>query len=125
MDLWTELQDQYDPAKVDMFFVYSRERHPGERGYPDFQQTTTTEERMAYARQMSEITDVPIVVDPIDERTLKNYGMVPNAAFVVDRDGYIVFKSQWADVHKVEEVLDQLIAAEAMLEQSPATASAT
>ena len=121
VDLWTVLDDKYDPEKVDMFFVYSRERHPGERGYPDFKQTTTTEERMAYAKRMSEITDVPIVVDPIDERTLKDYGIVPNAAFVVDEDGYLVFKSQWADAHKIEAVIDQLLAAEAVLEESEAS----
>ena len=114
VDLWTALDEKYDPEKVDMFFVYSRERHPGERGYPDFKQTSSTEERIAYARMMSEITDVPIAVDPIDERTLKDYGIVPNAAFVVDRNGYIVFKAQWADVHKIEQVLDQLLAAEAL-----------
>ncbi|MDP6138007.1 MAG: redoxin domain-containing protein [Arenicellales bacterium] len=118
VDLWTELHEQYDPAEVDMFFVYSRERHPGERGFPDFRQTTTTEERMTYATMMSEITDVPIAVDPIDESTLKDYGIVPNAAFVVDRNGYIVFKSQWADVHKIRQVIEQLRAAEAALEES-------
>ena len=117
VDLWTVLHEQYDPDEVDMFFVYSRERHPGERGFPEFKQTTTTEERMAYARMLSEITDVPIAVDPIDERTLKDYGIVPNAAFVVDRDGYIVFKSQWADVHKITQVVDQILGAEALSKQ--------
>ena len=72
---------------------------------------------MAYARMLSEITDVPIAVDPIDERTLKDYGIVPNAAFVVDRDGYIVFKSQWADVHKITQVVDQILGAEALSKQ--------
>lgn len=118
VDLWTELHDKYNPEQVEMFFVYSRERHPGERGYREFKQTTTTEERMAYARMMSDITDVSIAVDPADERTLKDYGIVPNAAFVIDRDGYIVFKSQWADVHKIKQVVDQLLAAEALLEES-------
>jgi hypothetical protein len=117
VDLWTALHEQYDPEVVDMFFVYSRERHPGERGFPEFKQTTTTEERMAYARMMSEMTDVPIAVDPIDERTLKDYGIVPNAAFVVDREGYIVFKSQWADVHKITQVVDQILGAEALSKQ--------
>jgi len=118
VDLWSVLQEKYDPEQVDMFFVYSRERHPGERGYPQFNLTTTNEERMVYAKMMSEITDVPVAVDPIDERTLKDYGIVPNAAFVVDREGYIVFKSQWADVHKIEQVIRQLLAAEAALEES-------
>jgi len=122
VDLWSVLQEKYDPEQVDMFFVYSRERHPGERGYPEFNQTTTTEERMVYAKMMSEITDVPIAVDPIDESTLREYGIVPNAAFVVDQEGYIVFKSQWADVHKIELVIDQLLAAKVAMEESKAGA---
>ena len=111
VDLWARLQEKYDPQEVDIFFVYSRERHPGERGFPDFKQTTTDEDRMVYARMMSAVTDVPIAVDPIDERTLNDYGVVPNPGFVVDHEGYIVFKSQWADVHKIEQVIDQLQAA--------------
>jgi peroxiredoxin len=116
VDLWQVLHDKYDFNEVDIFFVYSRERHAGERGYRDFKETKTTEERMAYARMMAEITEFPIAVDPIDERTLKDYGIVPNAAFVVDRDGFIVFKAQWADVHKVEQVIDQLLSAKQLIE---------
>ena len=67
---------------------------------------------MAYARMLSEITAVPVAVDPIDEPTLKDYGMVPNAAFVVDREGFVVFKSQWADIQKIEQVVQQLLIAE-------------
>lgn len=111
VDLWARLHKKYPEKEVDIFFVYSRERHAGERGYPDFKDTTSTGERMVHAKMMSEITDVTIAVDPIDERTLKDYGIVPNAAFVVDREGYIVFKSQWADIYKVERVVDQLRAA--------------
>ena len=66
---------------------------------------------------MSEITAVPVAVDPIDERTLKDYGMVPNAAFVVDREGFVVFKSQWADIRKIEQVVQQLLVAEELKKQ--------
>jgi len=38
--------------------------------------------------------------------------MVPNAAFVIDREGFIVFKSQWADIRKIEQVVQQLLVAE-------------
>jgi hypothetical protein len=33
VDIWQVLHDKYDPNDVDIFFVYSRERHAGERGY--------------------------------------------------------------------------------------------
>jgi len=110
--LWKDLYEKYGVNTVEVFFVYSRERHAGERGYPEFKETTTTSDRMVYAKMLSEITSIPVAVDPIDEPTLKDYGMVPNAAFVVDREGFVVFKSQWADVRKIERVVQQLLAAE-------------
>ena len=67
---------------------------------------------MTHARMLSEITAVPVAVDPIDERTLKDYGMVPNAAFIIDREGFLVFKSQWADIRKIDQVLQQLLVSE-------------
>ena len=67
---------------------------------------------MTHARMLSEITAVPVAVDPIDERTLKDYGMVPNAAFIIDREGFVVFKSQWADIRKIDQVLQQLLVSE-------------
>jgi hypothetical protein len=123
VELWKELYEKHSVNDVEIFFVYSRERHPGERGYPGFKETKTTSERMVYAKMLSEITAVPVVVDPIDERTLKDYGMVPNAAFVVDREGFVVFKSQWADVRKIERVVQQLLVAEELKEQTTFSSS--
>ena len=118
VNLWKNLHEQYAADGVEVFFVYSRERHAGERGYPEFKETKTTRERMVYAKMLSEITAVPVAVDPIDEPTLKDYGVVPNAAFVVDREGFVVFKSQWADVRKIERVVQQLLAVEGLKNQA-------
>ena len=112
VDLWKELHEKYDTKDVQIFFIYSRERHAGERGYRELKETTSTSERMTHARMLSEITAVPIAVDPIDERTLKDYGMVPNAAFIIDRQGFVIFKSQWADIRKIDQVLQQLLVSE-------------
>ncbi len=118
VNLWKSLHEQYHADDVEVFFVYSRERHAGERGYPGFKETKTTSERIVYAKMLSEITAVPVAVDPIDEPTLKDYGLVPNAAFVVDREGFIVFKSQWADVRKIEQVVQQLLGVEGLKNQA-------
>ena len=123
VDLWKELYEKYDVNDVDIFFIYSRERHAGERGYPGLKETTTTSDRMAYAKMLSEITAVPVAVDPIDERTLKDYGMVPNAAFVVDREGFVVFKSQWADIRKIEQIVQRLLVAEELKKQIKVSSS--
>jgi len=67
---------------------------------------------MVYAREWASRCALPVVVDGMEEKTLKNYGRVPNAAFVVDRTGILVFKSQWADHAKIEVVIDTLLANE-------------
>ena len=64
---------------------------------------------MAYARMLDELTTLPIAVDDIEETTLRLYGEVPNATYVIDRQGTIVFRSTWADSRKVEKVLDALL----------------
>lgn len=126
VDFWTELNKKYDQHAVEMFFVYSVEQHAGERGYREFEITTTYEQKMDHARMMSELTDVPIVVDGMDEIVLATYGMTPNAAFVVNEDGVLVFKSQWADVHKIEKVIDLLLEEKKLsLEFEPGTTAAT
>jgi hypothetical protein len=64
---------------------------------------------MSYARMWANRTALPVIVDGIDDRILKAYGDVPNAAFVIDRNGTLVFKSTWADANKIENVLDELL----------------
>ena len=64
---------------------------------------------MAYACMWSERTPLPVAVDSVDDRVLRAYGDVPNAAFVIDRNGIVVFRATWADAAKVERVLDTLL----------------
>lgn len=114
---WTALFSKYSPDEVEMFVIYSRERHPGERGYPGFDETTTDREKMAHAKLMAGLTDMRVAVDTIEEDVLRQYGIVANAAYVVDRDGVLVFKSEWSDANKIESVIDQLLAGYRLLEK--------
>lgn len=104
-----ELQGKYNPEDVVFFVVYSRERHPGESGYREFSFATTNAEKLAHARMLDQLTALPVAVDDIEESTLKMYGNVPNSAYVIDREGTIVFRSTWADSRKIERVLDALL----------------
>lgn len=109
---WSELLAKYDPDQVEMFVVYSRERHPGESGYPEFKETTTNQEKMNHAQMMASLTNMRVAVDSIEEEVLRQYGIVANAAYVVDANGMLVFKSEWSDAEKVELVIDQLLASQ-------------
>ena len=109
MSRWDDLGKKYDTSDVAVLFIYARERHPGEKGFPDYKHTRTDDERMAYARMWAERTSLPVVVDGVNDKVLKAYGDAPNPAFVIDRNGTVVFKETWADAKKVEYVLDELI----------------
>lgn len=115
---WSKLFSKYDSAEVEMFVIYSRERHPGERGYPDFKATTSYREKAAYAQLMAGLTDMQVAVDTIEEKVLQQYGIVANAAFVIDPEGLLVFKTEWSDADKVESVIDHLLANQRMLKSS-------
>jgi len=120
---WGRLRKKYSDDDVFFFLIYSRERHAGETGYPDFHTTTSDGEKMAYARRMDELSDLPIAVDDIAETVLHRYGQVPNAAYVVDGRGTIVFRSSWADSVKIEGVLDRLLASAATAASGHPTAA--
>ena len=105
---WTALQQKFNPDEAALFLIYSRERHLGEPGYRDYRHTRRDEEKMANACKLSAQTSLQVFVDGVDEKVLRLYGKVPNAAFVVDEDGRLVFYSTWADSSKIETVLEAL-----------------
>jgi peroxiredoxin len=106
------LRAKYSPHDVAVLLVYSRERHAGERGYPEFQYASSDAEKMALARMLAALTSLPIAVDNIEETTLHSYGAVPNSCYVINREGTIVYRSTWADSRKVEQALNALLEAE-------------
>lgn len=106
------LQAGYSRDDVVFLLIYSRERHAGERGYPDFEYAATNAEKTALAKLLAQQTTLPIAVDTIDEQVLSLYGAVPNSAYVIDREGMIVFRCTWADSRKIEQVLELSLEAE-------------
>ena len=109
LPLWNQLHGEYADRGVAVFVVYSRERHPGEPGYREFRHTRTDAEKEVNAAMLAELARMPVAVDGVDEAVLARYGKVPNAAFVVDADGVLVYKSTWADAAAIRAVLDRLV----------------
>lgn len=107
--VWDELRKKYSKEDVLLFVIYSRERHAGEKGFRKYEYTRSNTEKKAMASKMAEITDLTIVVDDIDERVLDKYGAVPNSAYVIDKNGTMVFRQTWADSRKIEKVVDRLL----------------
>lgn len=80
--------------RVDFVLLNVREAHPGAH----FPQPATDEEKLGHARSLRERYDVPftIAVDTLDGELHQRLDAKPNAAFLFDGTGEVVFRAQWA-----------------------------
>ncbi len=110
MERWSRLLAKYAKDDVQLFVVYGRELHPGDRRrFRKFPAPTTMEEKADHARAFAELGQLPVLVDGLDDRVFNLYGRAPNGAYVVDKDGTLVFRGTWADDRKVEHIIDSLL----------------
>jgi hypothetical protein len=107
---WDSLRLKYDTAQVDLFVVYGRELHPGDKKrFHAWPGPRTVEEKAAYAVEFAGLTGLPVVVDGLDDAVFTAYGRAPNGAYLIDADGQLVFRGTWADSRKMEEMMDRLL----------------
>lgn len=88
------------------FQVYTREAHPG--AY--FPAPTTAAEKAGHARTFKALEDLPwpVLVDDLDGTVHRAFGGLPNSAYLIDADGRIAFKDQWASAATLRGALDAL-----------------
>ena len=89
-----ELYREYGD-RVAFLTVYVREAHPGEH-YP---QPDTLERKLTHARIYKERDRIPwaIAVDDVDGSFHQALDPKPNAAYFLDSDGRIVFRTLWSN----------------------------
>lgn len=94
----------------EFFLVYSVEMHPGE----NVPRPTTFEQRCQHAQRLKKEEKVPfqIIVDGIGNEVRKLYGALTSPAFVIDRNGLLVYKSSWTWVPDLEKALGDIWACE-------------
>lgn len=110
LPLWDKLRASFDPSQVDLFVVYGRELHPGDRKtFHAYPAPTTLAEKTAYATEFASLTQLPVLLDGMDDAVFTAYGRAPNGAYVIDADGALVFRGTWADSRKIEEVVGRLL----------------
>jgi peroxiredoxin len=107
---FNQLQRDFHGRGVAFFLLYTRESHPAEN-YPAH---SSLEQKIAYARDLQQLEKVefPIIVDSLDGRIHRAYGVWPNALFVIHRDGRLMFRSNMANHRELREYLEELLAAE-------------
>jgi peroxiredoxin len=105
---FNQLQKEFD--SVSFFLLYTRESHPGE----NYAAHNSFEQKLAYARDLERLENIqiPILVDHLDGRIHRAYGVWPNALFVIHKDGRLIFRSNMASHGELRQFLYDLLAAE-------------
>jgi len=106
-----QLQREFAAKGVAFFLLYTRESHPAE----NYGAHRSFEQKVAYARDLQRLEEirVPILVDHLDGRIHRAYGVWPNALFVIHKDGRLIFRSNMANHRELKQFLDDLVYAEA------------
>lgn len=81
--------------RIAFLTLYVREAHPGDR----IRQAGTMEEKVALARRYAEADDVPwpVAVDGLDGSLHRALDAKPNAVYLADGDGTVVFRALWSN----------------------------
>lgn len=95
---------------VSFVTIYVREAHPGER----VPHHTSFEEKLERARSFAEDDRIPwtVAVDELDGRVHREWGPLPNSAYLIDSTGHVAFRALWAGQEKLlrkklEELLER------------------
>lgn len=103
----TKLYEKFRSKGFEFFVVYVREAHPGE----NFPHHTSFEQKLAHARKLRDLEKIslPILVDDLQGTTHNAYGLLPNMIYLIDREGVVVYKSDWTDAAELEGMCESLI----------------
>jgi hypothetical protein len=88
------LHDEFGD-RVQFLTLYVREAHPGDRYGQPHDMATKTAHARAYAER--DCIDWPVAVDEVDGALHRALDDKPDAAYVVDADGRVVFRALWAN----------------------------
>ena len=102
-----KLQAHYGPLGFEMFFVYTRESHPGE----NFTHHSSYEQKLDHARKLRQLegVTVPILVDDLEGTLHRKFGLLSNMIYLINREGIIVYRSNWTDHYELQGMCEDLI----------------
>jgi len=100
------LHKAYKAKGVSFYYVLSREPHPGFYGFVQPDSLEMRQEYTGFARAELQ-SEIPWIIDNMDNTLQKTYGGMPNADFIIDSDGTLLMSNEWADPNKVKEFLEE------------------
>jgi thiol-disulfide isomerase/thioredoxin len=91
-----ELYDEFGD-RVDFIMLYVREAHPGE----NYRQAESMEEKLEHSRSLKEFYGIQwtVAADKLEGDLHRALDPKPNSAFLMNKDGMILFRSLWAADH--------------------------
>jgi len=99
------LHKAYSSKGVSFYYVLSREPHPGFYGFVQPDSLEMRQEYTGFARAELQ-SEIPWIIDNMDNTLQKTYGGMPNADFIIDSDGTLLMSNEWADPDKVKAFLE-------------------
>lgn len=108
----TELYRRYDGHDFEFLIVYVRESHPGE----NFPHHHSFEQKVAHALKLKdqEAVELRILVDDLQGTVHRQYGLLSNMIYLIDREATVVYKSDWTDTAELDEMCASLLRLEEM-----------
>jgi thiol-disulfide isomerase/thioredoxin len=99
-----ELHEEFGD-RIKFIMLYVREAHPGEH----FTQADTLEQKLAHAQALKDFYAIQwtVAADNVDGDLHRALDPKPNSAFLINKDGTILFRSLWAaDYRALRVALD-------------------
>lgn len=92
-----------DYPDIEFLLVYIREAHPGSRLKPP----RNDKEKTLYAQSMKSIYDDPrrVLVDSLEGDMHKAYGGLPNVVYIINPEGKVTYRCDWAFPKNIRKVL--------------------
>jgi len=89
---------------VEFVVIYVREAHPGARRGAH----GSLADKVANAKEMIESFDETrtVLIDSVEGDMHKAYGQWPNMVYVIDPDGVVAYRCDWAFAHRIADVLE-------------------
>lgn len=100
------LEGEFDQVKCVVLYV--REAHPGAqiKAHLDFDDKQACAARL----KQDDFETRQVLVDDFEGDAHKAYGSMPNAVFIINREGVVVFRADWNNPTAVRNALRSLIA---------------
>lgn len=96
------LVEQFPDVKF--LTIYVREAHPGSQQGP----STSLEEKIGLAQRAKREYNDPrnFLVDSVDGAMHRAYGSWPNMVYVINPEGNVIYRCDWAFPHLIQQVLE-------------------